>query len=273
MSHSTAGHAAVRAKIRSTVGVERAGLLRNRRAGGAAGSQPWARSAMRPRRRKSIGSTRDVARAALACFSEGGFRLTQISHVSERLGVSVGSIYRFVESKEALFHIAALEAVDQLPDALPTPVKVAGLQDTVAAIGGLISRERLWPVLRAAIKGAVPGDTKAEARAVAGELYDAISARARFISLLDRCAGDIPELAELFDRQIRHRLMNDLVAWVKRRRLKPGAKQADFEALTRGAMEAIAWLAKTRLRDRTASAITEDQARQAAVRIFANAFD
>jgi hypothetical protein len=38
-------------------------------------------------------------------------------------------------------------------------------------------------------------------------------------------------------------------------------------------MEAIAWLAKTRLCDRTADAITEDQAREAAVRIFANAFD
>lgn len=225
------------------------------------------------RRRKSVGSTRDVARAALACFTEGGFRLTQIAHVSERMGVSVGSLYRYVESKEALFYIAALEAVDQLPDTLPTPVKVAGLQDTVAAMGGLISRERLWPVLKAAIKGAVAGDVKAEARAVAGELYDAISARARLISLLDRCAGDIPELAELFDRQIRRRLMNDLMTWIKRRRLRPGAKQADFEALTRGAMEAIAWLAKTRLHDRTASAITEDQAREAAVRIFANAFD
>lgn len=225
------------------------------------------------RRRKLVGSTRDVARAALVCFTKGGFRLTQIADVSERMGVSVGSIYRYVESKEALFHIAALEAVDRLPDELPTPVKVAGLQDTVAAIGGLISRDRLWPVLRAATKGAVPGGAKAEARAVAGELYDAISARARLISLLDRCAGDIPELAELFDRQIRHRLMNDLVIWVKRRGLMPGARQTDIDALTRGAMEAIAWLAKTRLNDRTASAITEDQAREAAVRIFANAFD
>ena len=225
------------------------------------------------RRRKTVGGTRDVARAALACFTEGGFRLTQIAHVSERIGVSVGSIYRFVESKEALFYIAALEAVDRLPDALPIPVKVAGLQDTVAAIGNLISRDRLWPVLKAAIRSGASGDAKAEAREVAAELYDAISARARLISLLDRCAGDIPELAELFDRQIRHRLMNDLVAWAKRRRSTPGERQADVEALTRGAMEAIAWLAKTRLHDRTASAITEDQARLAAIRIFANAFD
>jgi AcrR family transcriptional regulator len=224
-------------------------------------------------RRNGVGTTRDVARAALECFTAGGFRLTQIAHVSERMGVSVGSIYRFVESKEALFHIAALEAVDQLPDALPTPVSVAGSQDTVAAIGTLISRERLWPVLRGAISGAAPPDPKAEARAIAGELYDAISARARLILLLDRCAGDIPELAELFDRRIRHPLIDDLVTWVMRRALIPGSQRADCAALARGAMEAIAWLAKTRLCDRTADAITEDQAREAAVRIFANAFD
>jgi AcrR family transcriptional regulator len=224
-------------------------------------------------RRNGVGTTRDVARAALECFTAGGFRLTQIAHVSERMGVSVGSIYRFVESKEALFHIAALEAVDQLPDALPTPVSVAGPQDTVAAIGTLISRERLWPELQGAIGGAAPRNVKAEARAIAGELYDAISARARLILLLDRCARDIPELAELFDRRIRHRLVKDLVTWVMRRGLIPGAKPADCAALARGAMEAIAWLAKTRLRDRTADAINEDQAREAAVRIFANAFD
>jgi hypothetical protein len=47
----------------------------------------------------------------------------------------------------------------------------------------------------------------------------------------------------------------------------PGSQRADCAALARGAMEAIAWLAKTRLCDRTADAITEDQAREAAVRI------
>jgi len=153
------------------------------------------------------------------------------------------------------------------------PVKVSGLEDTVAVIGNLISRDRLWPILQAAAKATTPADVKIEARAIAGELYDAISTRAPLISLLDRCAQDIPELADIFDRRIRHRLMSDLVTWVIRRGLIRGAKRTDSEALARGAMEAIAWLAKTRLQDRTAAAIAEDQARDAAVQIFANAFD
>lgn len=161
-------------------------------------------SAAAPRPRRGADRTREVAKAALACFSDTGFRLTQIADVSEQMGVSVGTIYRYVESKEALFHLAALEAVDQLPDTLSLPVKVSGLEDTVAVIGSLVSQDRLWPILQTAAKTTAPADVKVEARAIAGELYDAMSARAPLISLLDRCAQDIPDLADIFDRRIRH---------------------------------------------------------------------
>jgi AcrR family transcriptional regulator len=222
--------------------------------------------------RKGAGRTREIARAALAAFMQGGYRLTQIAHVSERLGVSVGSIYRYVESKEALFHIAALEALGRLPDALPLPVRVAGLRETVAVISEMAAEDPLWPTLRELV-GRPPGDdVKAEAQAIAGELYDAMAARATFINLLDRCAQDIPELAEFFDQRIRRRLMADLVTWVVRRGVAGGGRP-EAEALARGAMEAIAWLAKNRPHDRTAGQISDAQARAAAVRIFAGAFD
>jgi AcrR family transcriptional regulator len=221
---------------------------------------------------KTAGRTRGIARAALAAFIQGGYRLTQIAHVADRLGVSVGSLYRYVESKEALFHIAALEALDRLPDVLPLPFKVAGSQETVAVLTEMIADDPLWPTLRD-IVGRPPGsEAKAEARAIAGELYDVMAARALFINLLDRCAQDIPELAEVFDQRIRRRLMGDLVTWVVRRGVAGGGR-SEAEALARGAMEAVAWLAKNRPGDRTAAAITDAQARAAAIRIFANAFD
>jgi len=43
--------------------------------------------------------------------------------------------------------------------------------------------------------------------------------------------------------------------------------------LARGAMEAIAWLAKSRRGDPTASGMAEADARAAAIRIFVGAFD
>lgn len=225
---------------------------------------------MKPRR--GVDRTRDVAQAALDCFSESGFRLTQIADVSKCLGVSVGTIYRYVESKEALFHIAALEAVGALAQGLTLPVQVSGPEATAKELRKLIAEDRLWPILRAAAEGPVPVDAKAEARAIACELYDAIAARAALISLLDRCAHEIPELADVFNRQIRRRLMDDLETWVRHRDGTTG-HGGNVAARARGAMEAIAWLAKTRRRDPTATAIAEDDARAAAVLIFANAFD
>jgi AcrR family transcriptional regulator len=215
----------------------------------------------------------EIARAALAAFQQNGYRLTQIVHVSERLGVSVGSLYRYVDSKEALFHIAALESLERLPQTSPLPVKVRGLDETVAVISELAMADPLWPTLRELVGRLPSSDAKAEAREIAGELFDVMLARARFINLLDRCAQDIPELAEFFDARIRRRLMADLVTWVVRRGLAAEGGRADAEALARGAMEAVAWLAKNRPGDRTAGAISDAQARAAAVRIFANAFD
>lgn len=229
--------------------------------------------APKPRSPKGDDLTREIAHAALACFSEGGYRLTQIAHVSDRLGLAVGSVYRHVESKEALFHLAALAAVDQLPQAFSLPVRVSGFADTLDVVAGLVGQKPAWPILRKALRTPPQPDRKAEARAVGGELYAIMSSQAALIRLLDRCAQDIPELAEVFDRQIRNRLMDDLVTWVHRRRLAGNSQKAAAEALARGAMEAVAWLAKNRPRDRTGAAISEDQARDAAVRIFANAFE
>lgn len=218
-------------------------------------------------------ATRDVARAALACFCQGGYRLTQIAHVSERLGVSVGTIYRTVESKEALFHMATLEATGEFPDTLTLPLSVSGLEETASHLREVTARDRLWSRLEEAVAGPPPADVRAEAAAIADQLYASMSHRASVIRLLDRCAHEIPQLAAIFDLEVRQRLMQDLETWVQARGLAGKAGEAEAAALARGAMEAVAWLAKSRRGDPTAASMDEDSARAAAVRIFVNAFD
>ena len=56
--------------------------------------------------------------AAAAAFVEHGFHRTQMDDVAERLGVSKGTIYRTVDSKDALF--AATIAWADTPDDAPT---------------------------------------------------------------------------------------------------------------------------------------------------------
>src|SRR5262245_60177315 len=69
--------------------------------------------------------------AATAVFLEQGYRRTQIADVALRMGVAKGTIYTYVESKEALFDCALRHADSpdpiQLPDALPVPTPQPGV--------------------------------------------------------------------------------------------------------------------------------------------------
>jgi len=221
--------------------------------------------------RRGVDRTREVAAAALAAFCDGGYRLTQIAHVSERLGVSVGTIYRYVDSKEALFYLAVLEALGELPEEIALPLSVSGIGDAARRLREVAANDQLWERLKDALATRAPRDTRREAREIAEQLYESMSRRAPVILLLDRCAHELPELTEIFDRQARGPLMSDLTAWVLQRGLAGEGDTPSAGALARGAMEAIAWLAKTRRADPTAAAMAEADARAAAVTIFVNA--
>ena len=79
--------------------------------------------------------------AASAAFVEHGFQRTQMDDIADRLGVSKGTIYRSVDSKESLFAAVLMWAddPDHIPDAgltVPATIEDAGVL------------ERLGPVLR-----------------------------------------------------------------------------------------------------------------------------
>ena len=71
-----------------------------------------------------------LVEAATSVFLEEGYRRAQIAHVAARMGVAKGTVYLYVESKEALFHAVVrhadrLERVE-LPDVLPVPTPPPG---------------------------------------------------------------------------------------------------------------------------------------------------
>ena len=72
----------------------------------------------------------DLVEAATSVFLEQGYRRTQMADVAARMGVAKGTVYLYVESKEALFD-AVIRHADhreplQLPDALPIPTPPPG---------------------------------------------------------------------------------------------------------------------------------------------------
>ena len=211
----------------------------------------------------------EIAEAALRCFTQRGYRLTQMSDVGAELGMSPTAAYRYVESKEALFHIAALHAAGIPLDDLPLPVVVEDLAATVESVAAIVRSWPRWPVLGKALsRRSVVRDPQREAEDVATELYDFLAGKRRVIVLFDRTANDIPSLKTAFAEEYRAPYLADIVAWFGKRSGKPRS-DVPTEALARGGIEAISWLAMRRRTDTAAHAITEAQARDAAARSLA----
>jgi AcrR family transcriptional regulator len=140
--------------------------------------------------------------AATAVFLEQGYRRTQVADVAARLGLSKGSVYTYVESKEALFD-RVLRHADRtgpvaLPEALPVPTPPPGA--TLEMVEKRLSKEGTLPSLAAALFRTRVADVRAELDAVLGELYDLLACHRTAIKLVDRCAADYPELAKVWYR-------------------------------------------------------------------------
>ncbi|HEY8580128.1 MAG TPA: helix-turn-helix domain-containing protein, partial [Beijerinckiaceae bacterium] len=61
----------------------------------------------RPPRRRKEARPGEIVEAGLQEFAEAGFAAARLEDVARRAGVAKGTIYRYFDSKEALFEAAA----------------------------------------------------------------------------------------------------------------------------------------------------------------------
>lgn len=135
---------------------------------------------------------------AAAAFVEHGFQRTQMDDIASRLGVSKGTVYGSVDSKESLLAAVLIygDTPDELPDAGPLePTGLAQvsstLRDTLAqAVAGLGLTTMVSGPL--ATSGATLG---AEVERATFDLYEMMAAHRIRVMVLDRCAAEVPELA------------------------------------------------------------------------------
>lgn len=150
--------------------------------------------------------------AAAAAFIEHGFQRTQMDDIAERLRVSKGTIYRAVDSKETLF--AAVIAWGDTPEDLPvdrlTPTNdlaaVAAMTGTelAEAVAGL----ELTTIVAGRRRLRATGRFGDEVERIASGLYQVMRKRSTAIMVLDRCAGEIPELAAVWFSDGRYALVD-----------------------------------------------------------------
>ncbi len=212
--------------------------------------------------------------AATQVFIEQGYRRTQMADIADAMGVAKGTLYLYVESKEALFDLACRSADAprplSRPDLLPVPTPPAGA--TLAYVGERLAREADLPALTAAIARQRVRDAGEELAGIVGELYDVLARNRRGLKLIDRSARDLPELAALWFTGARGGflalLSQYLEARLRRRLFRP---VPDLAAASRLVLELIVFWAVHRHWDAHPEAIEESIAKATVIRFVTGA--
>ena len=216
----------------------------------------------------------DLIEAATAVLLEQGYRRTQIADVAERMGVSKGSIYTYVESKEALLdcvlRFADRPAPIALPETLPVPTPNAGA--TLEMVQARLASENTMPALDAALARARVVNLRAELDGILFELYDVLARNRTGIKLLDRCAPDYPELAKVWYRAGREGALGLLTRYLDERARRGRLRRfEDGQVAARLVLETLVFWAVHRHWDHAPQAFDEASARRTVVEFLASA--
>ncbi len=222
--------------------------------------------------RKQATTLIEIADAAVSYITRLGFKRAQMAGLAKQIGVSAGTLYTYVENKEALLGLAALYLVNDetLPD-MPLPVRSTPLEAIAAQFFEFAEERGHWPVLKTAIDQT---DTStATLTAIGQELYGLVRTHWRSILLLDRLANEIPEFAPIHADRVRGGFIGDLVTLLK----KAGSPHNEFALgiIARAANEGISWSAMHRRMEGLATQpigdLTEDEICHLAAQAFAGA--
>jgi AcrR family transcriptional regulator len=211
-----------------------------------------------------------VVEAAHDRFARRGLRHTRMGDIAEALDVSVGNLYNYVASKEALFDLVLRRTLARGQYMLPRelPVRHCTPQDTVRWLRRRLDFRSDFPVLEIAARSPYPSPA-----AVAAELYDVSFALAPGFEVIERSAPDVPELLSLF-MSLRRGLIERLERWIDVGGRAGALRRVEAPAVTaRLILEAALWASQRRRRDRESTGVDADAARAALVDLVGAALE
>src|SRR5690606_30018332 len=190
------------------------------------------------------------------------------------LGVAKGTLYGYVESKEALFD-AAVRFADHPasdPGKLPMPTPAAG--STVQYIQARLLDEARELELVHALSRPKPSRAKAgEFESIVRDLYRRMSRNRRALKLVDRCAIDHPELASVWFEQGRYGQVALLATYLEKRvtegKLRP---VPNVQLAARMVLETVALWAIHMPWDASPRPLAEDAVENAVVDMLVHAY-
>lgn len=200
-----------------------------------------------PRLRADISGKRlrDLVEAALDVFCRQGYERAQVADVAKVMGVAVGTIYLYVEGKEALFDLVIRHTAAEDPewlDDIEVPVVAPAPGSTVEFLREVFGRKGQWPLLEAGLKSRKAPDIRAELDGIVREQYRLMTRHRRGLVLLMRSALEFPGLSEVFVLGLRKRLLEGLGKYLASRiaagQIRP---LADVAATAAVLTQTIAW--------------------------------
>jgi AcrR family transcriptional regulator len=215
-----------------------------------------------------------LVEVATKTFIGRGYRLTQMADVADALSIAKGTLYGYVESKEALFDAAVRYADGHLaePDAAQLPLRTPTQGETVAYVRERLAAEAADMVLVRIVSGSlVIRNAAEELTTVLSDLYRRVARNRLALKLVDRCAADYPELAAIWfaeGRWAQHQLLMELIkARAKQRRVR----RVDHpDVVARTLLETIAFWAMHRHFDPSPQAVDDETAEGAVIDLLVN---
>jgi len=210
----------------------------------------------------------EIAEAAAGVFMAKGYQAAGVSDVSAALGMSHGAVYTYAKSKEALLYLALLRLIRPgALDGLGTPVPAPTPEEIVALVDGWATDHSGLPALAAAsARRRRSRPVAEELGAIIDELYGFIEHNRQLLALVERCAPDLPELAQYYFVQRRRAMLDSLADYLRGRVRAGGLRPVpDVPAAARFIIETIAWFAWHRAGDPD-SAMLDDAACRETVR-------
>jgi AcrR family transcriptional regulator len=186
-----------------------------------------------------------IADAATEVFIKQGFAGAGVAQIAHQAKVGPGTIYLYVESKDALFDLAirrALEDPTVWTMALPHPAPSHGA--VADAVWRCLQNAAHFPQLWLAAESPPPLDIRKEASGVVAELYTWLHRYRRAIKLAERCAGEWPDVEQLFQRRFWRGGVHRVAEYLARR-IREGAlpPRRDTVAAAHLLIESLAWMA------------------------------
>jgi AcrR family transcriptional regulator len=170
------------------------------------------------KRIRSQSRTDDLIRAGTRVFLEKSYRRAQVSDVAREMGVAPGTIYLYVESKEALFDLILRASLDaNIATEITLPVATRRPEEILVFIQTELAAESRIESLERALVARRPRDPAAELASIVRELYTRASRRWLSLKLIERSAPDWPELAALWFGGHRLRLLEQLSRYLQMR--------------------------------------------------------